>query len=46
MRAGIDLTVASSRERSIWQVVVPWRGFAAIAGSLPLMVVLVARLGS
>jgi len=34
------------RGLDIWQVVVSWRAFAAIAGSLPLAVVLLAQLGS
>jgi len=34
------------RRLEIWQVVVSWRAFAAIAGSLPLAVVLLAQFGS
>lgn len=46
MRANSSTSLAGPRGWSIWQVVVPWRTFAAIAGSLPLAGVLLARLGS
>jgi hypothetical protein len=52
MRADSNSTISRSkgaeglRGLEIWQLAVSWRAFAAIAGSLPLAAVLLAKFGS